>query len=327
MKSLCCYKFGYEQVKVPPTKKIAHQGKKGKPRRGILNSLWCTFSMSGDIEHCSGSIKAQCKTLSYQNEESMEENLCKFIGESTKEITRTSNLIKRSKLPTAATIGDLIWANEGTKIRDHMDRNFQKSISYGSLHIDKSIPRKKKKKGPRESLLYPCYINNVDLVMPLFDLGSSDRDREYPKGIAKNVLVARRDQLMIFMPTIGRNGEVVEEFRARNDARMVSKVFGYPSDCDHDKKIRIDCAYNLKFSCMIDFAILEDMDAYRDKGMGDVILAKPLLREVQDYMHDGLKDMITFTMTVIWGSKPHDTGIDLDVIQSLFFSTVDTAYR
>ncbi|GKC81020.1 hypothetical protein Tco_1136737 [Tanacetum coccineum] len=81
-------------------------------------------------------------------------------------------------------------------------------------------------------------------------------------------LELRRDQVDDLMPTI-EEGEVVEEFKARNDARMVSKVFGYPSDCDHDKKIRIDCAYNLKFSCMIDFAVLEDADAYRDEGMGD----------------------------------------------------------
>ncbi|GKB07172.1 hypothetical protein Tco_0835405 [Tanacetum coccineum] len=148
-------------------------------------------------------------------------------------------------------------------------------------------------------------------------------------------LELRRDQVDDLMPTI-EEGEVVEEFRARNDARMVSKIFGYPSDCDHDKKIRIDCAYNLKFSCMIgfeflhanffpilyvnvmskkfynsirkdklkykgnnvvgalmnipifvgtfsiltDFAVLEDMDAYRDEGMGDVIFGEPFLREV-----------------------------------------------
>ncbi|GKD93590.1 putative reverse transcriptase domain-containing protein [Tanacetum coccineum] len=136
-------------------------------------------------------------------------------------------------------------------------------------------------------------------------------------------LELRRDQVDDLMPTI-KEGEVVEEFRARNDARMVSKYFGYPSNCDHDKKIRIDCAHNLKFSCMIgfeflhanffpilyvnviskkfynsimkdkleykgnnvvgslmnipifvgtfsiltDFAVLEDMDAYRDEGNG-----------------------------------------------------------
>ncbi|GKC87255.1 homeodomain-like protein [Tanacetum coccineum] len=149
-------------------------------------------------------------------------------------------------------------------------------------------------------------------------------------------LELRRDQVDDLMPTI-EEGEVVEGFRARNDARMVSKIFGYPSDCDHDKKIRIDYANNLKFSCMIgfeflhaiffpilyvnvmskkfynsirknkleykgnnvvgalmnipifvgtfsiltDFSILEDMDAYRDEGMGDVIFGEPFLREVE----------------------------------------------
>ncbi|GJY23725.1 DNA-directed DNA polymerase [Tanacetum coccineum] len=89
----------------------------------------------------------------------------------------------------------------------------------------------------------------------------------------------RRDQVDDLMPTI-EEGEVIEEFRARNDARLVSEIFGYPSDCDHDKKIYIDCAHNLKFACMIDFAVLEDMDAYRDEGMGDVIFGELFLREV-----------------------------------------------
>ncbi|GKE94476.1 hypothetical protein Tco_1579331 [Tanacetum coccineum] len=34
------------------------------------------------------------------------------------------------------------------------------------------------------------------------------------------------------------------------------------------------------FSVLIDFAVLEDMDAYRDEGMGDVIFGKLFLREV-----------------------------------------------
>ncbi|GKE89250.1 hypothetical protein Tco_1566725, partial [Tanacetum coccineum] len=68
------------------------------------------------------------------------------------------------------------------------------------------------------------------------------------------------------MPTI-EEGEVVKEFRARNDVRMVSKNFGYPTECDHDKKIH--------------FSVLEDMDAYRDEGMGDVIFGEPFLREVR----------------------------------------------
>nr|GFC60673.1 uncharacterized protein [Tanacetum cinerariifolium] len=68
-------------------------------------------------------------------------------------------------------------------------------------------------------------------------------------------LVLRRDQVDDLMTTI-KEGEVVKEFIARNDARMVRKFFGYPSDYDHEKKIRVDCAYNLKFSCMIGFEYL-----------------------------------------------------------------------
>ncbi|GKE19761.1 hypothetical protein Tco_1431273 [Tanacetum coccineum] len=120
------------------------------------------------------------------------------------------------------------------------------------------------------------------------------------------------------------------------DGELNIRIDDYPSYCDYDKKIHIDCAHNLKFSCMIgfeftyanffpllyvnvmskkfhnsiikekmvykgnnvvgalmnvpifvgtfsvvtDFAVLEDMDAYRDEGMDDVIFGEPFLREV-----------------------------------------------
>ncbi|GKE31846.1 hypothetical protein Tco_1451168 [Tanacetum coccineum] len=35
------------------------------------------------------------------------------------------------------------------------------------------------------------------------------------------------------------------------------------------------------FSIVTDFAVLEDMDAYRDEGMGDVIVGEPFFREVR----------------------------------------------
>ncbi|GJU16515.1 putative reverse transcriptase domain-containing protein [Tanacetum coccineum] len=140
----------------------------------------------------------------------------------------------------------------------------------------------------------------------------------------------RRNQGDDLMPTI-EEGEVTEEFKTRDD-----EIDDYPSYFDYDKKIHIDCAHNLKFSCMIgfefthvnfflllyvnvmskkfhnyiikdkmvykgnnvvgalmnvpifvgifsvvsDFAFLENKDAYRDEGMGDVIFGEPFLREV-----------------------------------------------
>nr|GEX74155.1 putative reverse transcriptase domain-containing protein [Tanacetum cinerariifolium] len=145
-------------------------------------------------------------------------------------------------------------------------------------------------------------------------------------------LELKRDQVDDLMPTI-EEGEVIEEFKSRNDDIMVSKKIRYPSNYNHDKKIRIDCAHNLKFSCMIgfeflhanffpilyvnvmskkfynsirkdkleykgnnvvgslmnivgtfsiltDFAVLEDMDAYRDDGISDDIFGKLFLIEV-----------------------------------------------
>ncbi|GJW36439.1 hypothetical protein Tco_0059359 [Tanacetum coccineum] len=144
----------------------------------------------------------------------------------------------------------------------------------------------------------------------------------------------RRNQRDDLMPTI-EEGEVIEEFRTR-DEDLDTGIDDYPSYCNSDKKIHIDCAHNLNFSCMIgfefshvnffpllyvnvmskkfhnsimkdkmvykgnnvvgalmnvpifvrtffvvsDFAVLEDMDAYRDEGMGDVIFGEPFLREV-----------------------------------------------
>ncbi|GJS16797.1 reverse transcriptase domain-containing protein [Tanacetum coccineum] len=139
------------------------------------------------------------------------------------------------------------------------------------------------------------------------------------------------DDLMLTI----KKGKVIEEFRTRDDELDIG-IDDYPSYCDYDKKIHIDCAHNLKFSCMIgfefthanffpllyvnvmskkfhnsimkdkmvykgnnvvgalmnvpifvgtffvvtDFAVLENMDAYRDEGIGDVIFGEPFIREV-----------------------------------------------
>ncbi|GJZ77746.1 homeodomain-like protein [Tanacetum coccineum] len=145
----------------------------------------------------------------------------------------------------------------------------------------------------------------------------------------------RRNQGDDLMPTI-EEGEIIEEFRTRDDELNIG-IDDYPCYCDYDKKIYINCAHNLKFSCMIgfefthanyflllyvnvmskkfhnsiikekmvykgnnvvgalmnipifvgiffvmtDFAVLENMDDYRDEGMGDVIFGEPFLREVR----------------------------------------------
>ncbi|GJT95527.1 hypothetical protein Tco_1091045 [Tanacetum coccineum] len=68
-------------------------------------------------------------------------------------------------------------------------------------------------------------------------------------------LELKRYQVDDLMSTI-EEGEVIEDVKARNDNKMVSKIFGYPSDYDQGEKIRIDSAHNLKFSCMKGFKFM-----------------------------------------------------------------------
>ncbi|GJX19828.1 putative reverse transcriptase domain-containing protein [Tanacetum coccineum] len=108
-------------------------------------------------------------------------------------------------------------------------------------------------------------------------------------------LEARRNQGDDLMPTI-EEGEVIEEFRTKVDELDIG-IDDYPSYCDNDKKIHIDYKMVYKgnnvvgalmnvpifvgtFSVVMDFIVLENMDAYRDEGMGDVIFGEPFLREV-----------------------------------------------
>ncbi|GJR45436.1 putative reverse transcriptase domain-containing protein [Tanacetum coccineum] len=180
----------------------------------------------------------------------------------------------------------------------------------------------------------------------------------------------RRDQGDDLMPTI-KEGEVIKEFRTRDD-ELDTEIDDYPSYCDYDKKIHIDYARNLKFSCMIgfefihvnffpllyvnvmskkfhnsimndkmvnngnnvvvalmnvpifvitfsvvtDFVVLEDMDAYRDEGMGDVIFGEPFLREV------GIKARWFEGMITIYNGNESDLNERKEIDELVEVSTI-----
>ncbi|GJX45583.1 hypothetical protein Tco_0262259 [Tanacetum coccineum] len=105
-------------------------------------------------------------------------------------------------------------------------------------------------------------------------------------------LVNQGDDLM---PTI-LEGEVIKEFRTMDD-ELDAGINDYPSYCDYDKKIHIDYKMVYKgnnvigalinvpifvgtFPVVMDFVVLENMDDYRDEGMGDVIFGEPFLSKV-----------------------------------------------
>ncbi|GJR73632.1 hypothetical protein Tco_0085997 [Tanacetum coccineum] len=91
----------------------------------------------------------------------------------------------------------------------------------------------------------------------------------------------RRNQGDDLMPTI-EEGEVIEEFRTRNYELNV-EIDDYPSYCDYDKKIHIDCAHNLKFSCMIGFEFTHAMLGLKDFKMILRVTAAQLVLLVISY--------------------------------------------
>ncbi|GJR96190.1 putative ribonuclease H-like domain-containing protein [Tanacetum coccineum] len=82
----------------------------------------------------------------------------------------------------------------------------------------------------------------------------------------------RRNQGDDLMPTI-EEGEVIEEFRTRDD-ELDAGIDDYP------RALMNVPIFVGTFSVVMDFAVLENMDAYRDEGMGNVIFGEPFLREV-----------------------------------------------
>ncbi|GJR12084.1 gag-pol polyprotein [Tanacetum coccineum] len=132
-------------------------------------------------------------------------------------------------------------------LRERMELDLEARLMGETLVLNRSLDP-----------LYGDYIELNDLNVPL---------------------ELRRDQVDDLLATV-EEGEVVdkhmiEEVKTWNNNEMVSKNFGYPSDYNQDEKIRIDCAYNLKFSCMI---VVKDMDPYFDEGMGEVVVGEPFCK-------------------------------------------------
>ncbi|GJW26573.1 putative reverse transcriptase domain-containing protein [Tanacetum coccineum] len=137
---------------------------------------------------------------------------------------REEKIIFKSVKPASSLIKRVYMLS----LRERMELDLEARLMGETLILNRSLDP-----------LYGDYIELNDLNVPL-ELG--------------------RNQIDELMTTI-EEGEVVdrpmiEDVRATYDDRLVSKIYGYPSDYDEDEKIRIYYAYNLKFSCMIGFEFI-----------------------------------------------------------------------
>ncbi|GJT67965.1 putative reverse transcriptase domain-containing protein [Tanacetum coccineum] len=143
-------------------------------------------------------------------------------------------------------------------------------------------------KGARVSVMpLSTYLNLglSELAHTKLTVELADRTVKYPKRIAKNVLVGigkftfLLDFIILDMPEdikvpliLGR--PFLSIARAKIDDKMVYKGNNVI------RALMNAPIFVGTFSVVTDFAILENMDDYRDEGMGDVIFGEPFLREV-----------------------------------------------
>ncbi|GJX50856.1 hypothetical protein Tco_0277701 [Tanacetum coccineum] len=229
-----------------------------------------------------------------ERRQSMEESLSKFLNESAKIHKENSNLIMEIRASTDAAIrnqgasiktleiqigkiskvlqergfGSLTNSTE-TNPRDHVksiptivevDMTLIRRIGSSQYVVSAQQNNMLMFESRQATILFPSRLNdyyyyekNGSSLEPLYEEYIELNDLNVP-------LELRRDQVDDLMPTIEK-GELVdkhmiEELKTRDDNKMVSKIFGYPNDYDKDEKIHIDCAYNLKFLCMIGLEFL-----------------------------------------------------------------------
>ncbi|GJT92581.1 hypothetical protein Tco_1081426 [Tanacetum coccineum] len=191
---------------------------------------------------------------SYQEwRQSMEDTLSKFMIESAKRHEENSNLIKEIRATTDAAI-----RNQGASIKTleiqigQMSKVLQER-GFGSLPSSTET-------NPRDQVKSISTTIEAD-SHSIRRIGSSQYVTLFLEDYIElndlnEAFELRRNQGDDLMPTI-KEGEVIEEFRTRDEDLDIG-IDDYPSYCDDDKKIHIDCAHNLKFSCMIGFKFTHD---------------------------------------------------------------------
>nr|GEX89114.1 NUDIX hydrolase 6-like protein [Tanacetum cinerariifolium] len=239
-------------VKDPTTPKIAHSKKKGKPLKKLTTP-------KRDEENSKLIKEIQTSTdVVFRNQ-----------GASIK--TLEIQIRKISKLLQERGFGSLPSSTEPNP-RDHnrtlMYKTRQTTIPFPS-RLNDYYEEKKGTYGPQFSEAYfkdsifdnyipqkekdiwsftlPCYINNV-----CFD----------------NALVDLRASVSVFPLSTYLNLGLGELAHTKLTVELADRTVKYPKDIAENILVGID------------FAVLEDMDAYRDEGMGDVLVGEPFLREV-----------------------------------------------
>nr|GEV25065.1 hypothetical protein [Tanacetum cinerariifolium] len=261
-------------VKEPTTPKIAHSRKKVKPSKKLTTLNLVDLSMEGNKEQqlrdsSRGTMQTFHRIVKYPK--GIAENVLVGIGKfvflvdfiilDMPEDVKVPLILRRPFLSTAHANINVFKRNITLRVVD--EKIIFKSVKHASSFIKRVYMlslRERMELDLEARLMGETLLLNRSLD-PLYEDYIESNDLNVP-------LELRRNQVNDLIPTI-KEGDVIDEpmidiIKSRNN-----EIFDEdPSFFDFDRKIHIDCAYNLNF-------LVENIDGYQDQDMGDIILGEP----------------------------------------------------
>ncbi|GJR70192.1 putative reverse transcriptase domain-containing protein [Tanacetum coccineum] len=161
-----------------------------------------------------------------------------------------------------------------------------------------SYPERRKDPG---SVTLPCFINDFcELAHTRLTVELADRIVKYLKAIAENVLVGIgkftipidfiildmpediKVPLILERPFLSTARAKIDVYKRKITLRVGEEkiIFKSVKPASSIRALMNVPIFVRTFYVITDFAVLEDMDAYRDNEMGDIIFGEPFLREV-----------------------------------------------
>ncbi|GJS44740.1 hypothetical protein Tco_0594861 [Tanacetum coccineum] len=146
--------------------------------------------------------------------------------------------------------------------------------------LNDSLPSKEKDPG---SFTIPCYINDICFEKALADIGVSISVMPYSTFtnldfIVLDMLEDIKVPLILGRPFLSTAHAKIDVFKSNVMSRSLYNSI-IKDKIDYKGKNVVGAFINVpifvgNFSVVTDFAVTENMDAYRDDGMGDVIVGK-----------------------------------------------------
>ncbi|GJY10446.1 hypothetical protein Tco_0378631 [Tanacetum coccineum] len=309
------------------SKFMAESAKRHDEKSNLIKEI--RASMDAAIRNQGASIKTFEIQIGQMSKLLQEKGFGSLLGSTEtnpRDHVKSISITVESEMPLICHIGPTRYTVSSPQNSVQLFKPNQSIIPFPSQLIDTSYEEKSRMDDEIKASMNVHILAILEDALPPKekDLGSelainkliiklADRIVKLPKGLAENVLVGigRRPFLStahakidVFKRKIALkvgNHKIV--FKSDNPtSNIIKKV--YVLELRERMKLDLEARLMGNFSVVTDFVVMKNMDAYRDKDMGDVIVGKPFCRalcvEARRFngfitIHDG-NDNVTYQM-------------------------------